>query len=69
MANEDEIIVLGAILALSGFLVMVSSPIDNLILGFVKSATLQGLQVTSIFWFFGGIALAVVAARSRKKTH
>ena len=67
MANENELIASGAILALIGFLLIVSAPLDNVVMGLIK-ITPDKLLFISITFLFGGIALVVVAARSRKKT-
>ncbi|MBI3638872.1 MAG: hypothetical protein HY223_00990 [Thaumarchaeota archaeon] len=67
MANEGEFIAMGSIIAIFSMLLLVSPPLDNLVLMFWK-INLDLLQKFSVFWFFCGIVLAVVAARSRKKT-
>jgi len=66
MANEGEIVVLGIVIAIAGFLLIVSPVIDNLAVGLFKinEDKLQGL---SILFLLGGITLAVVAGVSANK--
>ena len=67
MANEGEMIVVGAILAFAGFLMIVSPVIDDMVILFIKITPIS-LQYIAFAMLFGGIAIAIVAIRSRKKS-
>ncbi len=66
MVNEGEIVVLGAIVALVGFLLIVAPPFDNIFM-FITGLKADKLQDLAIIALFGGITLAIVAGVSSNK--
>jgi high-affinity Fe2+/Pb2+ permease len=66
MANEGEFIVLGILIALVGFLLIISPVLDNMATSFFKIKS-GSLYYLAMVFSFGGIAIAVIAARSGKK--
>lgn len=67
MSDEAEFIAVGIIAFILGIMLIVSSPIDNL---FTTFTGIKGdkLALVAILCIFGGPSLAIVAARSEKKS-
>jgi high-affinity Fe2+/Pb2+ permease len=66
MANEGEFIALGIIIAFVGFLLIISPVLDDMVTSFFKIKS-GSLYYLAIVFSIGGIAIAVIAARSGKK--
>jgi hypothetical protein len=67
MSDETGVLVFGIFVAFVGFLLIVSVPFDNLVMGLTGMKTHQ-LQDISIISLFGGATFAVVAWASAKKS-